>query len=78
MPTLLNVFEKVRAIAARELDAPIGGVLYESRLDHLFSDSLEFVDFILCLKAEIGPISDIQVTKAETIGDLIDAFAVPN
>ena len=78
MTTLLNAFGQVRAIAARELNLPEGGVLYETKLDELFTDSLEFVDFILCLRAELGELSDAKVSNAQTIGDLIDAFAMPN
>jgi Phosphopantetheine attachment site len=62
------------SIACRELGLPQGSVARNDRLDDRFTDSLDWLDFITCLRSEAGPITDEQATGAETFGDLADAL----
>jgi len=69
--------QRIIAIAARELGIPEDEITPESILSVLFSDSLDYTSFLLCLK-EIGECPDSLVAKAETIGDLADGLVVSN
>lgn len=69
--------QRIIAIAARELGIPEDEITPESILSVLFSDSLDYTSFLLCLK-EIGECPDSLVAKAETIGELADGLIVSN
>lgn len=73
-----NTFLRMRAIASRELGIPEEHIAIESRVADLFHDSLEYLDFLSCVRAEIGEIPDPLVSEAETIGELASALDVPN
>jgi len=68
---------QVIAIAARELGVPENEITSDSVLSTLFSDSLEYTSFLLCLK-DIGECPDSLIAKSETIGDLANGLIVSN
>lgn len=71
------VFSMVAKIAARELEIPEGEITPDKKISELFDDSLDYMDFLLCLK-EVGELSNESITKAETLGDLANAIVVPD
>jgi hypothetical protein len=77
MPTLLDTFEKVREIAAKESCVSQNDITYETRLDRVFTDSLEYLEFLQAL-AVLGEISNEVVARAETFGDLANALVPAN
>ena len=69
--------KQVIALAAEESGAEESAITRESRLDQIFSDSLDYLQFTLVL-GRIGNVSDEVIAHAETIGDLIDALTPAN
>lgn len=67
----------VIGIAARELGIEESTLNPETRLDDIFTDSLEYIDFTVKLQ-ELGHLSDESIANAETLGDLADAIVYPD
>jgi hypothetical protein len=69
--------DTILQIAARELGSK-DFLFADTRLDAVFTDSLDWVSFIQCLREEIGPLTDEQAANAETFRDLAQCYALPN
>lgn len=76
--SLLTIEAEVIRIAAEELGADPADITSSTRLDELFSDSLEYVAFIVRLCNDVHQLSDEVISHCETIGDLQDACVNPN
>lgn len=72
--TTTELEEAVLQLAAEEIGTAVNR---ESRIDAMFNDSLEYLEFTLKL-GELGHLSDEAISQAETLGDLIDAIVHPN
>lgn len=68
------MIEKVLEIASREAGIPIEA---KDRIVDVF-DSLEYIEFVMCLRHEVGPIAEPIITSAETFYDLAKGYAVPS
>ena len=66
------VLDRVIEIAQRE--SGLQHLSVESRLSDVFDDSLEFLEFVHCVREEVGYVSDSDVAMANTLGDLVNAF----
>jgi phosphopantetheine binding protein len=64
----------VLTIAAREAGISADRLFLGQRIEDVFSDSLDWLEFIHCVRNELGPVSDEAATKAETFSDLADAL----
>lgn len=64
--------EKLISIIERENDCT--GVTESSTFESLGLDSLDFILIINEIRNEIGPISDADARKCETVGDLLRAI----
>ena len=64
--------QKVLSVAMRETEQI--GLLPSTKLSNVF-DSLDYLDFILVLQKEIGPISNELAANADTFADLGGAYA---
>lgn len=73
----VTLLESVISIASEESGVSRGVITEATPLATLFSDSLEFMEFIVCLKS-LGEVSDSLVTSSETIGDLANGIVVPS
>lgn len=70
--------EQAIDIAQRVIDVVEGetgrtDITVETRIDSLGMDSLDFLEFIQCIREEIGPVTTNQMVNAETVGDIIRA-----
>ena len=74
----MDIERQVLSIAERELGLPAGVIPVTDRLDIYFEDSLEWFEYIVCLRSEVGNITDEQAAAAETFEQLRDALAIPN
>ena len=72
-----DIERQVILLAADESGADEKTITRESRLDHIFSDSLDYLQFTLEL-GKLGKVSDETIAHAGTIGDLIDALTPAN
>lgn len=72
-----EIERKVIELAAEETGIEEKDINRETRLDRIFSDSLDYLQFTLAL-GQIGNISDEVIAHAGTIGDLIDALSPAN
>lgn len=71
MKTLTDA--ELKVLVTAEIESGIQGLTMESRIADVFKDSLEYASFAVALQAP-----DEAVTKAETLGDLANALAIPN
>ncbi len=65
------MIDKILQIAARETGMNCFG---PQRLAHVF-DSLEWIEFIMVLREEIGPLPAETAAKCDTFEDLAKAYA---
>ena len=67
------VFEKVKAMVAKQLNVEEGKITLETHLiDDLGADSLDAVDLIMSIEDEFGiEIDDDAAQNARTIGELV-------
>ena len=68
---------EVISIAAQQLGLEESSLSLETRLDDIFTDSLEYLEFTLELR-ELGHLSDEAIANSETLGDLANAIVHPN
>jgi hypothetical protein len=68
--------DKVLRIAEEELGCPVGSLALSDKLEDLFDDSLEWLEFIHRLREEVGPMTDEQATACETLEDLARVYDV--
>ena len=67
----MDVLDRLRALAARELSLDTSGFEPRTPLTELHIDSLAFVDFLFKVEQEFGiRVPDARVTTLRTIGDL--------
>lgn len=64
--------DQVRASSFLELFG--AGVTFDTRIEDLDMDSLEFIDLIQEISAKFGPVSDEIVSKVCTVKELWDAI----
>jgi hypothetical protein len=67
------MIEKVLEIASREAGAPIEA---SDKIADVF-DSLEYLEFVMLLRFELGPLADSIITGANKFEDLAKGYAVP-
>jgi acyl carrier protein len=67
----MNVLDRLRALAARELSLDTSGFESQTPLSELHIDSLAFVDFMFKVEEEFGiRVPDSSMSGMRTIGDL--------
>lgn len=67
----MDVLDRLRALAARELSLDTSGFEPRTPLTELHIDSLAFVDFLFKVEQEFGiRVPDARVATLRTIGDL--------
>jgi acyl carrier protein len=67
----MDVLNRLRALAARELAVDTTGFELQTQLTELHIDSLAFVDFMFKVEEEFGVrVPDADVSGLRTIGDL--------
>ena len=67
----MDVLDRLRALAARELSLDTSRFEPETPLSELHIDSLAFVDFLFKVEEEFGVrVPDSSATEMRTIGDL--------
>lgn len=68
------VFEEVKALIVKELNAKAENITMETKLaDDLGADSLDAVEIILALEDKYGVEIDDEVAKGiKTVGDLVN------
>jgi acyl carrier protein len=72
----MDVLNRLRALAARELSIDTSGFQLQTPLTELHIDSLAFVDFLFKVEEEFGVrVPDARVTTMRTIGDLERSIA---
>jgi acyl carrier protein len=64
--------DQVRTSAFLELFGT--GVTFDTRIEDLEMDSLEFLDLIQEISSKFGPVSDEVVSKVCTVKELFDAI----
>jgi hypothetical protein len=69
--------DRILQIAARELGTK-DNIFAATKMSDVFSDSLEWINFIQCVREEVGPLSDDAAVKAETFEELASCYAVSN
>lgn len=74
--TLVQLESKVLEIAREYLGDDVA-LEMTTRMDDVFSDSLEFLDYATRLQ-ELGELSQEALSRAETFGDLANALSNPN
>lgn len=72
-----EVFAKVQAIVAEQLNVPAEKVTMEADLvEDLQADSIDTVEIIVQLEETFNlSVSDEDVTNVKTVGDLVNAIA---
>ena len=69
----MDVFEKIRAIVANQLNVDPATITAETRFEDLNADSLDVVEVIMALEDEFGiEIPDEVAEKFKNIGDVVD------
>lgn len=71
------MIDRVIQIAAEELGKPECSMTYDTKVKDIFSDSLEYISFIVAL-GKLGSLSDEAVSRAECLGDLANAIVLAN
>lgn len=67
----MDVLDRLKALAARELAIDVSGFELRTPLTELHIDSLAFVEFLFKVEQEFGVrVPDARVTTMRTIGDL--------
>lgn len=65
--------EQVIAIVARECGKMPEEVTPETDIESLGMDSLEFLSLLICVRDEVGEVTDDVAAKLQTVGDLAAA-----
>ena len=63
------------AVICRETGATLGEISRETTLDALGIDSLEFLNLMLAIKAEVGEIPQDEYGRINTVGDIADLLS---
>jgi len=69
----LDVFEKVRALIAEQLDIDEEKITLDTTFEDIDADSLDVVELVMTLEEEFDlEISDEAVEKIKTVADIIN------